>query len=128
MRLLRVLKLAKFWTGFERILKDINRTLHDVFYFGLIIYLFVLMFTVIGQDMYSNKIMFDDDGRPVPLDLIEEYGINNRTLGKVPDWNYDSFFDGNLVSAILLAGDGWTAVYFDFYRSFGPVSSLFFIL
>lgn len=36
--------------------------------------------------------MFDDEGKPVSIELIEKYGINNRTLGRTPDWNFDSFF------------------------------------
>lgn len=72
--------------------------------------------------------MFDDDGKPVPVGLIEEYGIDNRTLGLPPDWNFNSYFEGNLVNAILLANDGWTAIYFDYYRCLGGlITTLYFI-
>lgn len=74
-RVLRIFKLAKIWSGFNRILKIMQNTFSDMMYFGLLVYLFVLMYTLLGQSIFGYKIMFDKNNLPVPQELI-----NNTTI------------------------------------------------
>lgn len=47
-RLLRVFKLARFWSGLYKNLMIMYQAFSDVTFFGIIIYLFVFMFTILG--------------------------------------------------------------------------------
>ena len=67
LRLLRVFKLARFWAGLYDVLMSMKKAFKVVAYFGVIIYLFVLSFSVLGQEIFGNKLMFDDEGKPVPV-------------------------------------------------------------
>lgn len=70
LRLLRIFKLAKIWSGFYRILVIMGKTLEEILHFGLIIFLFVLMYSVFGMQVFGYKVMFDKNGLPAPQDLI----------------------------------------------------------
>jgi len=70
---MRIFKLAKIWDSFSRILEVMAKILKDIMYFGIIIFLFMLMFTVLGMKTFGGKVMFDGDGQPVPLDVL----VNN---------------------------------------------------
>lgn len=75
----------------------------------------MLMYTVLGLEIFSHRLQFDENNHPV-----SEGGL-------VPSWNFDNFWDASLVVFVLLANDGWTVIYFDIYRSCGWLeSSLYF--
>jgi len=47
----------------------------------------------------------------------------------VPVSNFDNFVDALLTVFIVFANDGWTTIYFDYYRAIGaPKATLFFVI
>ena len=64
-RLLRVFKLAKVWKSFNYILVTIANTLTKVSSFSVLLYLFIFTYTVLGMELFSYKLVFDDDNNPI---------------------------------------------------------------
>ena len=60
-RLLRVFKLARSWTSFREILAKIFITMKDVSYFSLLLLMFMLIFTLLGMELFGSKVKFEND-------------------------------------------------------------------
>lgn len=78
-RMLRVFKLAKFWKTFRKLLGTVLKTLKDIASFSIILFLFMYIYAVLGMELFSNKVKFDDNDM---LDLQNGTPLNS---------NFDSF-------------------------------------
>ena len=67
-RLLRVFKLARSWTSFRMILAKILVTIKDVSTFSVLLLMFVLIFSLLGMELFGHKIRFYDDIYVAPGD------------------------------------------------------------
>ena len=77
------------------------------------------------MELFSYKVLFDSDNKPVPMEDIDAVKASDANY---PSWNCNNFWDASLVVFITLANDGWSVIYFDFYRSASPIAStLFFV-
>jgi hypothetical protein len=47
-------------------------TLASIGHFCLLLYLFVLIFTILGMELFAFKVMFDTDGRPINIEEATE--------------------------------------------------------
>lgn len=72
-RLLRVFKLAKMWKSFDRLLVTMMNALKNIGVFSLLLLLFILMFTVLGLELFSNKILLDNENKPVSFNTSISY-------------------------------------------------------
>ena len=97
-------------------LNKISLSLQDIGNFSVLLFLFLFTATLLGLEMFSNKLKFDDDGY---LDLAN---------GTSPRTNFDTFLHGFLTIYIVLIGDNWNSVMYDFWRGIGSWSAVFFIL
>ena len=118
-------KLAKVWTEFNYILITVFRTLRKVAPFSVLVLIVSFSFTILGLELFSKKLSFDDEGKPIQNDY--DNGIDN-TKGHVPDWNFNTFRDGFICVFIVIANDGWTPIYYDHMRSMNWVlPTVFFV-
>jgi len=121
LRVLRMFKLARSWKKFQLFLTTILNTLSKIASFAVLLIVFIFMFAVLGCELFSNKLKFNRDNEAVNY-------FNESEPGVVPNSNFDNFFNATISVFIVLANDGWTVIYFDYYRAVGPVkSSIFFI-
>jgi hypothetical protein len=78
------------------------------------------------MELFANVLRFDYNNKPVPY-----YGSESDETSQkysIPDSNFDNFFDALLTVFIVFANDGWTTIYFNYYRTVGAAkSTLFFI-
>jgi hypothetical protein len=58
-RLLRVFKLAKTWKRFQLLLETMVHTLRDVASFSVLLLLFIFILTLLGMELFSNKVKLD---------------------------------------------------------------------
>ena len=128
-RLLRVLKLVRSWENFNFFLETIANTLTKISSFTILLALFCFIYAMIGLEMLSHRARFDRANIPVKyFDPINP----NTTSEKfsVPNSNFDSFFEALLSVFIVIANDGWTVIYWDYYRtpSVGPIISTIFFM
>ena len=84
------------------------------------------MFTVLGMELFSNTLRFNMDN-----EKIDPFGDGHGDVSKyfsIPDSNFNDFLSATLSVFIVLANDGWIAIFIDHYRASGiSISIIFFI-
>jgi len=61
MRLLRVIKLARSWTKLQDILSKTIKSMKDIGNFGVLLFLFLYIYSLLGMQLFANYIRFDED-------------------------------------------------------------------
>lgn len=97
-------------------LNKITMSLKDIANFSVLLFLFLFTFTLMGLELFSNKVKFDKYGN---LDLVN--GISPRA-------NFDYFLSGFTTIFIVLIGDGWNSIMYQYWTSVGSYTAFFFIL
>lgn len=64
-RLLRMFKLAKTWKSFNELLNLLFLTLQKVMYLTGILLLFWITFAILGKELFSYRMAFDPNNKPV---------------------------------------------------------------
>lgn len=59
-RVVRVFKLAKAWKRFHFILRTTWKTLVDVSTFTIVLFLFMIIFTILGMELFAYKAKFNE--------------------------------------------------------------------
>ena len=125
-RLLRIFKLARTWDRFKFFINTVAETITKVSSFTVLLALFIFMFAILGMEVFANDVRFDFHNKSVPYFAENVQDISAKF--SVPDSNFDDIYNATLSVFIVLANDGWTTIYFDYYRTSGSmVSSFFFI-
>ena len=57
--MLRVIKLARSWTKLQDILAKTVRSLKDISNFGVLLFLFMYIYALLGMEMFSHMIRLD---------------------------------------------------------------------
>jgi len=114
-RLLRVFKLARSWSNFRELLRRIMVTLKDISYFSVLLFLFMFTYTLLGMELFSFKVYFDEEG------MVSENGTPPRE-------NFNSFLEGLTTIFIVLIGEDWPSVMYDHIRASGFFFNIFFVL
>ena len=119
-RLFRVFKLAKSWTSLKELLHKIMITVKDVTTFSILLLICMLIFTLLGMELFGHKVKFDEN------DLVADLESSDRTFS--PRINFDTFYMALTAIFILFIGDDWQAIMQDYYRVEGNISLLFFVI
>jgi hypothetical protein len=115
-RLLRVFKLAKSWKRFQTLLKTMLKTLRDISTFSILLFIFMFTYTLLGLEMFAFKAKFNANNQ---VDLVN---------GDYPDSNFNYFVNSFITVFIILTNDGWSDIYFDYYRAVGAgISTVYFL-
>ena len=115
-RMIRLLKVAKIWTTFHSILHTMKKTLKDIGYFFILILLFVLIYAILGMELFAEKVKFNDTDQ---VDLVE---------GVSMDTNFDNFHWSVTTVFVLLTEYNWCHIFYQHYRAVGGVqATLYFI-
>jgi len=115
-RLLRVFKLAKSWKEFQVLLLTIIHTMHSIAPFCIILLIFLFIYTLLGMELFAFKAKFDGARK---LDSVN---------GTSPLSNFDNFIDAFASVFAVLVGDCWSDIFFDYYRAYSAVASIFFFI
>lgn len=68
------------------------------------------------MELFAHRVKFDDNG-----------GVDVEK-GTPPASNFDNFLEAFTSVFIVLGNDGWSTIFFDYYRAYSaPLSLLFFI-
>jgi len=114
LRLLRVFKLAKNWPDFQDLIATMTKTLADISYFGILMFLFIFIFSLLGMEFFAHKVKLDEDNQP------DRHGDSPRE-------NFDDFFHAFVTIFVILVGDDWQFVYYHSSRTVGPASLVYFL-
>ena len=60
-RILRIFKLAKTWKNLQRLLVILWQTLIDIASFTVILFIFMYIYTVLGMELFAERIKFTND-------------------------------------------------------------------
>ena len=114
--MIRVFKLAKSWKKFHNLLKTMGRTLKDISTFSILLFLFMFTYSLLAMELYANKVKFGPDGLYDPVN------------GKSTNTNFDDLVSAFTTVFIVLTNDGWSGIFFDCYRTVGPVVSIIYFI
>ena len=59
LRLLRIIKLARRWTGLQKIIKKTAESALDILTFAVLLLLFVFIFALLGMEFFAFRVRID---------------------------------------------------------------------
>jgi hypothetical protein len=104
-RLFRVLKLVKAWKKFQELLITIASSIKDVSNFSVLLFLFIFIYTLLGRELFAYKVRFDEEGK-----------LSDEDEAESPRNNFDSFINAIITIFIVLTGEEWHKIMYNYVR------------
>ena len=104
LRVTRVIKLINKWSMLQDTLTFVWSTIGDIMNFLILLGLFVLMYAIIGMELFADKAKF---GAHELVDL--EHGESMR-------YNFDCLRNALIASYTLVIGESWPELYYAYSR------------
>ena len=98
-------------------LGKIGKSLKDISNFSVLLVLFMFVYTLLGMEIFSYSVMFNEAGE-VTTKLSE---------GEYPRANFNYFVLAFTSVFIVLAGEDWNTVMYDHVRATNGTSVIFFV-
>lgn len=111
LRLLRVIKLARSWTKLQDIIGKTVKSLKDISNFGVLLFLFMYIFALLGMEMFANQIRLTWDEEIVD-DIPAFYKADGIMI--VPRYNFDNVFNALVVVFCAILGEDWNNSMYSF--------------
>ena len=106
-RVLRVVRILRYLQSMGQIVKAISKSLFNFFYLFLLLSLFLVIFSLLGRQLFAGKFDFPEG---------------------LPRGHFDTFHWAFVTTFILLSTENWNEILTSSMRSeLGPPSSLFLI-
>ncbi|KAE8959946.1 hypothetical protein PF011_g30265, partial [Phytophthora fragariae] len=121
-RLFRVFRLARRWKSLRDLLGMITKAVASIGNFGVLLFLFLYIFALMGMQFFANTMRFDDHGYPTP------HNVDAFWNGTVPRSNFDTLPWSIATVFQVVTGDNWSAVLYDAIRGNGMFASVYFIV
>ena len=112
-RLIRILKLVGYWESFGILLVNLFKSLKDISYFTILLFLFNFIYSVLGMEFFAFEV-------PLHLDKVGQDAGPFRV-------NFDTFFHSMVSVFVLLTGDNWSVVMQRYALHLGRSSMLYFV-
>jgi hypothetical protein len=123
LRLLRILKLARNWKEMQMLLIVIVELFQKAFWFMIILFLFLFIYSLMGMQFFANKFNFDTSTH----EMILVSDITADSEFERPRAHFDNLLMAFTTVFQCLSGENWNAVMYDGWRSMGPLAVLYFI-
>ncbi|KAL3665815.1 hypothetical protein V7S43_009242 [Phytophthora oleae] len=120
-RLFRVFKLARDWKSLRELLEMIIRAVASIANFGVLLFLFIYIYALVGVQFFGNTMRFDDDGYPTPFNLEEFWN------GTVPRNNFDTLLWAAVTVFQIITGENWNNIMYYAILGNGMLSCIYFI-
>ena len=111
-RLLRILKMAKEWATMQTLLKLIAKTVMEIGNFGVLLMLFIFIYSLCGMQFFSNRMRFDDNDAPIDISNYEEW----LNAPNHPRSHFDDILWSMVTVFQILTGENWNACMYDGWR------------
>ncbi|KAG7381327.1 hypothetical protein PHYPSEUDO_006213 [Phytophthora pseudosyringae] len=118
-RLLRVFKLARNWRSLRELLEMVGRALASIANFGVLLFIFIYIYALVGMQFFGNAMRFDSNGYPTP------YNINEFWSGAVPRLHFDTFVWSAITVFKIITTDNWNEDMYNVIRSNGMFAALY---
>ena len=124
LRLLRMMKLSKSWKALAEILRKTGKSLKDISNFSLLLILFMYIFALLGMELFAFAALINEDD-----DLIAgESNIQELYLSgdyyAFPRDNFNNVGYALTTVFIVIIGEGWNWVMYQWVRAYGYGSSV----
>lgn len=107
-RLLRVFRLARNWHSFHSMMVKITQTVKDILSFFVLVLVVVLVFSLLGVELFSNYVKLDKDN-----EVVEKGTVGAQS----PRLNFDNPRNGIVSVFACLIGDDWQLIMHDMIRA-----------
>lgn len=111
LRLLRVVKLARSWTKLQDILAKTVKSLKDISNFGVLLFLFLYIYALLGMELFANQARYDWWGNVI-LDIPA--AVQAGTIMYVPHYNFDNIYNALVVVFCAILGEDWNNSMYSF--------------
>ncbi len=120
LRLVRLLKMVKQWKSLHSLLHTMGQAALDVRSFGILLFLFVFSYALVGQQCFSNRLHFDKLNG-IHIDISDP----SYASAEVPRSNFDDFFGAMTTVFQVLSGENWNSVMYDCWRATSDAPAYF---
>jgi hypothetical protein len=97
--------------------------LKDISNFSILLFLFIFIFSLLGMELFAFRAMFNADG-----DLVTDFDVYDLDESlEPPRTNFDSFGFAILSVFVVIIGEDWNVVMYNYVRNKSLAISLFFI-
>ena len=83
--------------------------------------LFMLIFSLVGSEMYGFKVMYNDE------DLSKVVDPKTFVGGVYPRQNFNTLYEGLTTIFIVFIGEDWNSVMYDHYRATNSITIVYFM-
>jgi len=119
-RLFRVLKLMTKMPALRSLIVVIINMVRQVANFGMLLFLFVFIFSLLGMQLFANRYYFNPDtGRVLSIE-------QNKVGADHPRTNFDSFLNSFLLVFQILSGEDWNTLMYDARRVNSTMGMVYF--
>jgi voltage-dependent calcium channel L type alpha-1D len=120
-RLFRVFKLITKNKKMKALLGKIIKTVHEMSSFGILLFLFIYIFTLVGMQFFGNRFRFNSEGYVI-------HSINTEEWENAPDRprsNFDGFALAFAAVFQIITTENWNNIFYDCWRAMGPPGGVF---
>jgi len=120
-RLFRIFKLMSKWKSMKKLLVKVIKTVKDLANFGVLLTLFLYIYTLVGMQFFANRLRFDEDGYPI-------HDIGSAEWKDPAIWPRSNFDDFNHAFGTVfqvLTTENWNNIMYDCRRSTGGASIIY---
>lgn len=121
LRLIRLFKMVKQWKSLHSLLDTMAQAASDVRSFGILLSLFVFIYALVGMQLFSNRLHFDQE-TGAHVDILDPKYAN----ADIPRSNFDDFFWSATTVFQVLSGEDWNVVMYDCWKA-TSVAPVYFI-
>lgn len=93
-RIIRIFKIARYWTRFQLLLETLYLTAIRTVTFALLVLFIMLSYTLVGQELFSGGAKFNPSNNKIDL----ENGVS-------PVFNFDNFLNSFVSVSMVLTND-----------------------
>ncbi len=122
LRLVRLFKMVKQWKSLHILLGTIYKAASDIRSFGLLLSLFVFIYSLIGCQLFANRLHFEDK-TGIHIGIMD----SRYTHTVIPRSNFDDLFRSAITVFQVLSGENWNEVMYDCWKAASWASPLYFI-
>ena len=119
-RLLRVFKIARSWTSFQGLLRKIGETLKDIWSFVILLLIVIFCFSMMGMEFFSFGAFFKYYDHTLLTNSADPDGVSPRL-------NFNNLLNSVTLIFVVLSGEDWQVIMYDYYRRFGVSAAIFFV-
>lgn len=115
-RLLRVFKLARNWKSLRVLISKMISTLPNLASFGLLLFVFLIVFVILGLQFFSSTVYLDENDQLVSADR-----------GVPPLNNFQNLFNATTTVFAVMMTDNWNTIMYQYYRGLGISAQIYFV-